>query len=76
MPRQSKTDKFLDEREELLKEQVEKARAAFIQVGAELRLVQDLRKELATIPKRASRAKGRAATPAGNAQPAPTATAA
>ncbi len=75
MPRQSRTDKFLAEREEQLKEQVEKTRSAFMQVGAELRMVQELRKELATIPKRASRSK-RTTTPAGNTQPAPTATAA
>ncbi len=79
MPRQSRTDKFLAEREELLKEQVEKARSAFVQVGAELQMVQALRKELATIPKRASRSKravlpnphplSQAAHDAANAQP-------
>ncbi len=76
MPRQSRTDKLLAEQELALELEVRRAASEAELLAGKLRLVRDLRKQLAAAPKRASRAKGRAAAPAGNAQPAPTATAA
>ncbi len=75
MPRQSKVDKLLADQELTLELEVRRAAGEAELLAGKLRLVRDLRKQLAATPKRASRSK-RATTPAGNAQPAPTATAA
>ncbi len=72
MPRQSRTDKILADQELELELQVRRAASEAELLAGKLRMIRDLRKQLAAAPKRASRAKGRAAAPAGNAQPAPT----
>ncbi len=64
MPRQSRTDKLLADQELTLELEVRRAAAEAELLAGKLRLVRDLRKQLAAAPKRASRAKGRAATPA------------
>jgi len=57
MPRQSKHDRILAEREQRLEEEHINAVALVDRAAAELRLIRDIRKALAALPKRASRAK-------------------
>lgn len=57
MPRQSRTDRLLAEKEQKLEAEVARAVAEAERLGGELRLLRDLRKQLTTLPKRASRAK-------------------
>ena len=57
MARQSKHDRVLQEREARLEIEHREAQALVDRAAAELRLIRDIRKSLAALPKRASRAK-------------------
>ena len=57
MARQSKHDRILAEREAKLEEEHVNAVALVERAAAELRLIRDIRKALAALPRRTSRAK-------------------
>lgn len=66
MPRTSKALAILLEKERALETEVQRAAAEAERIGGELRLVRELKKQFATLPKR-SRAKARAlAVPTSN----------
>jgi AraC-like DNA-binding protein len=71
MPRISKTDRLLAERETSLEAQIAKVNAVVQELGSQLRLVRELRKELAASPKK-YRAKTRLGVPIGDGQPTTT----
>jgi len=76
MPRQSKTDRVLDEKEATLKKEHAALIGKLAGIEASLEMLDDMRRRMQALPKRASRAKPRGTAPApANNQPA-TATAA
>jgi len=64
MPRQSRMDRVLAEKQDALEQEVAKAAAEAERLGSELRLVKTLRAELSKMPRRPSRAKRTVALPA------------
>jgi len=66
MPRQSRTDRLLADKEQKLELEVARAVAEAERLGGELRLLRDLRKQLGTLPKRPSRSKRVVAAPPTN----------